>query len=137
MSPSTRTGCGNATATGLKTWRCSTGWPCHCCVRIERSRRGSNASAKPRAGTTIISSICCSIVSNPSALTVGDARGQSFSVHLEQHVFHCFARECGRQGDVLDLWAGVHGMSLRDAALDLVRTFDLEPAPPRTEKRHG
>ncbi|HKB40386.1 MAG TPA: transposase, partial [Gemmataceae bacterium] len=73
----------------------------------------------------------------PCPIHRGDARGQSFSVHLEQNVFHCFARECGRQGDVLDLWAGVHGMSLRDAALDLVRTFDLEPAPPRTEKRHG
>jgi hypothetical protein len=30
-------------------------------------------------------------------------------------------------------------MSLREAALDLIRTFDLEPTPPRkaTEKRNG
>jgi hypothetical protein len=29
-------------------------------------------------------------------------------------------------------------LSLREAALELVRTFELEPAPPRgTEKRHG
>ena len=37
-----------------------------------------------------------------------------------------------------DLWAALHQMSLRAAALDLVRTFNLEPAPSnRTEKRHG
>jgi transposase len=73
----------------------------------------------------------------PCPIHRGDARGQTFSVHLEQNVFHCFARECGQQGDVIDLWASVQGMSLRDAALDLVRTFNLEPVPPRTEKRHG
>jgi hypothetical protein len=34
--------------------------------------------------------------------------------------------------------AAVHGLPLREAALDLVRTFHLEPAPDtRTEKRHG
>jgi hypothetical protein len=39
---------------------------------------------------------------------------------------------------VIDLWAQVKPMSLRQAALDLVRTFELEPAPVRaTEKRHG
>jgi hypothetical protein len=39
----------------------------------------------------------------------------------------------------MDLWASVMGMSLRDAALDLVRTFDLEPTPlgKGTEKRNG
>jgi len=37
---------------------------------------------------------------------------------------------------VIDLWAGVRGLSLRDAALDLVDTFALEAAP-ETEKRHG
>jgi transposase len=73
----------------------------------------------------------------PCPIHRGDARGLTFSVHLDHNVFHCFARECGRQGDVIDLWASVNGMSLRDAALDLVRTFDLEPVPPRTEKRHG
>ena len=35
-----------------------------------------------------------------------------------------------------DLWASVNAMSLRQAALDLIRTFNLEPAP-GTEKRHG
>jgi hypothetical protein len=53
-------------------------------------------------------------------------------------VFHCFEGRCGRQGDVIDLWAAVHQLSLRAAAVDLVRTFALEPAPATgTEKRHG
>jgi DNA primase len=68
----------------------------------------------------------------------GDARGRTFSVHLADNVFQCFAKECGRQGDVIDLWASVNGQSLRDAALDLVHTFGLEPVPrPATEKRNG
>lgn len=71
----------------------------------------------------------------PCPIHRGDARGATFSVHLEQNVFQCFAKDCGRHGDVIDLWASVHGLSLRDAALDLVRTFDLELVPPRTGKR--
>jgi DNA primase len=68
----------------------------------------------------------------------GDQRGRTFSVHLHQNVFQCFDAACGKKGDVIDLWASVTGMSLREAALDLVRTFDLEPAPPNaTEKRNG
>ena len=68
----------------------------------------------------------------------GDARGRTFSVHLGDNVFHCFDKACGKQGDVIDLWAALHQLDLRTAALDLVQTFDLEPAPARgTEKRHG
>jgi transposase len=68
----------------------------------------------------------------------GDARGRTFSVNLEANMFQCFARECGRKGDVIDLWSAARGLSLREAALDLVRTFGLEPAPRSgTEKRHG
>jgi hypothetical protein len=53
-------------------------------------------------------------------------------------VFHCFDKHCDRKGDVIDLWAAVHGYGLREAALDLVRTFELEPAPQSgAEKRHG
>jgi hypothetical protein len=37
---------------------------------------------------------------------------------------------------VIDPWSSVKAMSLRDAALDLVRTFQLEPAP-GTEKKYG
>ena len=68
----------------------------------------------------------------------GDARGRTFSVHLDDGVFQCFDKTCAKKGDVIDLWASVNGMSLRDAALDLVRTFGLEPVPrDGTEKRNG
>jgi transposase len=68
----------------------------------------------------------------------GDGRGRTFSVNLSDDVFCCFDSRCGKQGDAIDLWAAVRQMSLREAALDLVRTFELEPAPTRaTEKRHG
>lgn len=68
----------------------------------------------------------------------GDGRGRTFSVNLSANVFQCFDARCQKQGDVIDLWAALHQQSLREAALDLVRTFDLEPAPPtRTEKRNG
>jgi transposase len=68
----------------------------------------------------------------------GDGRGRTFSVNLSDNVFTCFDSRCGKQGDVIDLWAALHQLELRAAALDLVRTFGLEPAPPhRTEKRDG
>jgi DNA primase len=68
----------------------------------------------------------------------GDARGRTFSVNLHENKFHCFDPECGQQGDVIDLWAAVHRLDLRSAALDLVHTFQLEPAPQvGPEKRHG
>jgi hypothetical protein len=68
----------------------------------------------------------------------GDGRGRSFSVNLEANVFQCFDKQCGQKGDAIDLWAALHGLSLREAALDLVRTFGLEPcARHGTEKRNG
>jgi len=74
----------------------------------------------------------------PCPLHRGDGRGRSFSVNLEAHVFQCFDKQCGQKGDLIDLWAAVHGLSLREAALDLVRTFGLEAcARPATEKRNG
>jgi hypothetical protein len=73
----------------------------------------------------------------PCPLHRGDGRGKSFSVHLGDHVFQCFDAACAKKGDVIDLWAAVHGLSLRQAALDLVQTFGLEPAPGGTEKRNG
>jgi CHC2 zinc finger len=67
----------------------------------------------------------------------GDARGRTFSVNLDTNVFQCFDKQCGPKGDVIDLWAAVHGITLRQAALDLVQTFGLEPAPRSgTEKRN-
>jgi transposase len=66
----------------------------------------------------------------------GDGRGRTFSVNLDDNVFCC--HKCRQQGDVIDLWAVLHNQQLRAAALDLVRTFGLEPAPrARTEKRNG
>jgi transposase len=74
----------------------------------------------------------------PCPLHRGDARGRTFSVNLDDNVFQCFDKHCGKKGDVIDLWACVQGLSLRAAALDLVRTFGLEPAPQHgTEKRNG
>jgi transposase len=72
----------------------------------------------------------------PCPLHRGDGRGRTFSVNLDEHVFCCHAAGCGQHGDVIDLWAALHHQSLRAAALDLVRTFNLEPAPV-TEKRNG
>ena len=74
----------------------------------------------------------------PCPLHRGDARGRTFSVNLDDGVFCCFDKNCGHKGDVIDLWAAVHGLSLRAAAVDLVNTFGLEPAPPPgTENRNG
>jgi len=68
----------------------------------------------------------------------GDGRSRTFSVNLKDNVFTCFDARCGKQGDVIDLWAALHHLDLRGAAIDLIRTFNLEPAPaPRTEKRNG
>jgi hypothetical protein len=61
----------------------------------------------------------------------GDGRGRTFSVNLKDNVFICFDSRCGKQGDVIDLWAALQQMDLRGAAIDLVRTFGLEPAPPK------
>jgi transposase len=69
----------------------------------------------------------------------GDARGRTFSVHLDEHVFQYFDPKCAAKGDVIDLWSKLHRMPLRDAALDLVQTFHLEPSPSASgpEKRNG
>jgi transposase len=67
-----------------------------------------------------------------------DGRGRTFTINLDQNVFHCFDKNCAAKGDVIDLWAALHHLSLRQAAIDLVRTFHLEPAPAQgTEKRNG
>jgi len=68
----------------------------------------------------------------------GDGRGRTFSVNLEDNVFTCFDARCGKKGDVIERWAALRQMDLRGAAIDLIRTFDLEAAPAaRTEKRNG
>jgi hypothetical protein len=60
-----------------------------------------------------------------------DGRGRTFSVNLEANAFHCFDARCGQEGDAIDLWAALHHLDVRAAAIDLVPTFDLEPAPAR------
>src|SRR5262249_6038844 len=73
----------------------------------------------------------------PCPMHRGDGRGRTFSVNLDETVFQCFDARCAKKGDVIHWWATAQGLSLRAAALDLVRTFGLEPAPRgRTEKRH-
>jgi len=68
----------------------------------------------------------------------GDTRGRTFSVNLDVNVFQCFDKKCAQKSDVIDLWASVKGLSPREASLDLVRTFGLEPAPRiGTEKKNG
>ncbi|MFN0053884.1 MAG: transposase [Planctomycetales bacterium] len=55
--------------------------------------------------------------------------GRTFSVNLLKQVFHCLDPKCNAQGNVLDLWAAVHHLPLRDAALHLAATFHLDPNP--------
>jgi transposase len=50
---------------------------------------------------------------------------RSFSVHLGKHVFQCFHADCALKGNVLDLWAAIHGLPLYEAALHLAETFGL------------
>jgi transposase len=57
------------------------------------------------------------------------SHGRTFSVNFDDNVFQCFSPRCQKKGDVIDLWAALHHQDLRQAALDLVRTFALEPAP--------
>jgi hypothetical protein len=57
----------------------------------------------------------------------GDGRGHTF-VNLYFNKYKFFDAKCQSQGDVIDLWAASHRMGPRDAALDLVRTFGLEPS---------
>ena len=58
-----------------------------------------------------------------------DGRGRTFSVNLDDNVFQCFDKGCGPKGDVHRPVGGLAPSSLRAAALDLVQTFHLEPAP--------
>ncbi|HEV3164206.1 MAG TPA: transposase [Isosphaeraceae bacterium] len=61
-----------------------------------------------------------------------DTEGRSFSVNLEKNVFQCFDASCGARGNVLDLWAQSHHMTLPQAAADLAERFAAT-----TEQRRG
>jgi transposase len=54
----------------------------------------------------------------------GDGQ-RTFSAHLGKNVFQCFQADCGAHGNVLDLWAAVQRLPLRQAALHLAETFGL------------
>lgn len=55
-----------------------------------------------------------------------DPRNRSFSVHLGKKVCQCFHPPCALHGNVLDLWAAVHKVSLVEAAHQLVERFALD-----------
>ena len=59
-------------------------------------------------------------------------QGRCFSVHLEKKVFQCFDASCGAQGNVLDLWAQSRGLTIPQAADDLVQRLGIPP-----EERRG
>ncbi len=52
-------------------------------------------------------------------------RHRSFSVNLDKNLFQCFYPDCGAKGNVLDFWAALHRLPLREAALHLAQTFQL------------
>lgn len=60
------------------------------------------------------------------------ASRRSFSVHLARGVYRCFA--CGSHGNILDLWAAVHGLPLHRAAVRLCRAVNLAPPPIRARR---
>ncbi len=62
---------------------------------------------------------CCPVHSHP-----GDQE-RTFSVHLGKNAFRCFQKDCGVQGNALDLWAAIHRLPLYDAALHLAETFGV------------
>jgi len=62
---------------------------------------------------------CCPVRSHP-----GDQE-RTFSVHLGKNAFRCFQKNCGVQGNALDLWAAIHRLPLYDAALHLAETFGV------------
>ena len=103
-------------------------------VRIEQvlEHLGLFAQLRPAAGSRSQYRGTC-----PIHISDGKRR-RSFSVNLDKQAFRCFYPECAAEGNVLDLWAAVRRLSLRDAGLDLMDTFHLSPTPEseQTEKRN-
>jgi len=58
--------------------------------------------------------------------------GRPFSVHLSKNIFRCLHPACSTQGNTLDLWAAARHLPLREAAIDLARTFQLQLAPAKS-----
>lgn len=71
------------------------------------------------------------------------ARSRSFAVDLKRSVWFCHG--CKRGGDVIDLWAALHGLATYEAALQLCESFMVHvprlhvhfPWQAGTEKRNG
>ena len=59
---------------------------------------------------------------------------RSFSVNLDQHLFHCF--KCGKTGNALDLWAHASAKTPYDAALDLCRRLNIAAPPLPTDREN-
>jgi len=65
----------------------------------------------------------------------GPERSRAFSVNLPRGVFRCFHPQCQAQGNALDLWAAVHGLPIREAALHLQLMLPPgNPKPPNREE---
>lgn len=65
-----------------------------------------------------------------------DSRQQTFSVHLGRKIFRCFHAACAAHGNVLDLWAASHRLSLYEAAKHIAQTFGLLLPTSGSEKRN-
>jgi len=61
--------------------------------------------------------------------------GRPFSVHLGKNAFRCLNAACAAQGNALDLWAAARHLRLREAAIDLAETFQLQLAPAKRATR--
>jgi len=59
----------------------------------------------------------------------GKNNRRTFSVNLEHNVFQCFHPHCRARGNVLDLWAAVHRLPLKQAAWHLAETFGVLSIP--------
>jgi hypothetical protein len=62
---------------------------------------------------------CCPVHGHPGE------RERACSVHLGKNAFRWFQKDCGVQGNALDLWAAIHRLPLYDAALHVAETFGL------------
>ena len=47
----------------------------------------------------------------PCPLHRGDGRGRTFGVNREAHVFHCFGKGCGKEGDVFTFLMKIENLS--------------------------
>jgi len=53
---------------------------------------------------------------------------RQFKVTPSLRGFHCFGKDCGARGNVIDLVAALEGLPFRDAAVKLARDFGITRA---------